>query len=243
VTSFEEDFEWQQKFRAHFSEIAHEAMRVDVAPAEEDWKRNTDFIMSTVILLPKRDIRISARVRRHKYIARYRDQFTVRLDRPSGVDAEMPKIRAGWGDFTIYGFESETGSDRMGPWFIGNVNLLRSYLREPGHYYSVHGNDDGSSRLAAFHIADMPLGFLLKSDGLTPWGDGRIWEHCRKCWWGKGRGGYVAPTAETPAQPHRIPERLDAPKLDTGYGRFCLACRFWWRSGWVMKLTDDDERE
>lgn len=223
MNTFEEDFEWQKRFRGHFSEIAREAVRADVAPDEEDWKRNTDFILSTVIPLPNRDIRVSARVRRHEYMRRFKDEFTVRLSRPSGAETEMPKIRAGWGDFTIYGFESEPGSDRLHPWFIGNVNLLRSYIGEGG-YYKPHKNKDNSSTLGAFHLADMPLGFVLKSEGLTAWDDQRVWETCRRCWWGKSRGGWVTPTD-------------DDRRPGTGRGRYCLACGFWWRAGWVMPET------
>jgi hypothetical protein len=223
VTTFEEDFEFQQPFRGHFSEIAKEAMRVEVAPAEDDWKRNTDFMMSTVIPLRNRVIRISARVRRHQYLARYRDEFTVRLDRPSGVETEMPKIKAGWGDFTIYGFESMHGSDRLYPWFIGNIAILRDYIARDG-YYKPQRNKDGSSRLAAFHLADMPLGFVLKSEGLALWDDHRAWEQCRRCWWGRSRGGYVMPLDE-------------AGDPGDGYWRRCLACGFRWRAGWVMPLT------
>jgi hypothetical protein len=234
MPSFEEDFEWQKRFTRHFGGIAQKAMRVQVAPAEEDWKRNTDFVLSTIVPLPNRDIRISARARRRKYVRRYADEFTVRLDRPSGMDAEMPKIKAGWGDFTIYGFESESCAadscdhyptgHRLGPWFIGNVAMLRDYIGRGG-YWSTHRNTDYSSRLAAFHHADMPLGFVLDSDGLSVWDDGRVWELCRRCWWGRTRGGFVSPTD-------------DDRRLGTGYGRFCLACGFWWRAGWEMSATN-----
>lgn len=223
MPSFDEDFEWQLKFRRHFGEIAREAMRVDVAPAEEDWNRNTDFILSTVIPLPKRDIRISARARRHKYASMYPHEFTVRLDRPSGVQSEMPKLRAGYGDFTIYGFEADEDSDRLGPWFIGNANLLRDYIARGG-FYKVERNHDRSSRFCAFHLADMPLGFVLAGEGLRVWDDSRHWEQCRRCWWGNSKGGYVTATDE---------DRRPA----AGYGRLCLACGFWWRSGWEMPLS------
>jgi hypothetical protein len=226
VGTVEEDFEWQQKFRGHFSEIAQHSMRVEVAPAEEDWKRNTDFVLSTVVPVRDRQIRVSARVRRHKYIRRYRDEFTVRLDRPSGVETEMPKIRAGWGDFTIYGFESEPGSDRLGPWFIGNLGLLRDYLRRGG-YYIPQTNRDGSSTFGAFHLGDMPLEFVLQSEGLTAWDESRIWDQCRRCWWWRGTGGLVMPTDE---------DR----NASGGFGRLCLACGFWWRAGWHMPMTPDE---
>lgn len=226
-TDFERDFEWQQKFTGHFSEIAKQAMRIGVAPAEEDWKRNTDFILSTVIPLGRQQARISARARRHEYKRRYTDEFTIRLDRPSHLETEMPKIKAGWGDFTIYGFEAEPGSDRLYPWFIGNLPLLREYLASGG-YYKVQQNKDRSSRLAALHLGDMPLGFVIDSDGLTAWDERRIWEQCRRCWWGRSKGGYVLPTGE---------DR----KPGAGYGRKCMACGFWWRAGWPMALTYPDK--
>jgi hypothetical protein len=220
---FEDDFEWQAQFAGHFSEIALQAMRVNVAPAEEDWKRNTDFVLQAVVPTPSREIRISARVRRYKYASRYPDEFTVRLDRPSGAPAEMPKIRQGWGDFTIYGFESEPGSNRLGPWFLGNVEMLRDYLRRGG-YYKVKENRDRSSRFAAFNHGDMPLGFIKASGGMRVLDDKRIWERCRSCWWWRQSGGVVMPLDED-GQP------------GTGYGRKCIACGFRWQSGWVMSLT------
>jgi len=198
-------------------------MRVDVAPPEEDWKRNTDFVLSTVLPLGRTEARISARVRRHKYKQRYTDDFTVRLDRPSRHETEMPKIKAGWGDFTIYGFESEPGSDRMHPWFIGNLGLLRDYINRGG-YYRIEKNRDNSSRLAAFHHGDMPLGFVIAQEGLTAWDSRRIWEQCRRCWWGRSKGGYVQPTDE------------DGNPGD-GYGRHCMACGFRWRAGWPMSAV------
>ena len=228
MPSFEEDFEWQKRFRGHFSEIAQRAIRVSTAPAQDDWRRNTDFVMSTVVPLPNRDIRISARVRRHEYARRYADEFTVRLDRPSGAEAEMPKIKAGWGDFTIYGFESAPGSDRLGPWFIGNIALLRDYIARGG-YYKTQRNKDRSSRLAAFHLADMPLGFVLASEGLTAWDSDRIYEQCRRCWWGRSQGGHVVPTD-------------DGQRPGDGHGRRCLACGFWWRAGWVMSTTRNSRK-
>lgn len=236
MSSFEEDFEWQKRFTRHFGEIVQQhATRTHVAPAEEDWKRNTDFILSTVVSLPNRDVRISARARRRKYVARYGDEFTVRLDRPSGAQAEMPKIRAGWGDLTIYGFESadcaseacghDESGHRLSPWFIGNVAMLRDYIARGG-YWQVKGNHDGSSRLAAFHHADMPLGFVLASEGLTVFDESRHWDRCRFCWWGRTRGGYVTPTD-------------DLLRPATGYGRQCLACGRRWRAGWIMPLTTE----
>lgn len=227
MASFDEDFEWQQRFRGHFSEIARDAMRamtsVAVAPAEEDWKRNTDFVLSTSLPVGNREIRISARARRHTYARRYGEEFTVRLSRPSGIETEMPKVRAGYGDITIYGFESEPGSDRLGPWFAGNVALLRQYIGEGG-YYRRQNNRDGSSTFGAFHLDDMPLGFVAIEHGRPEPDKSRVWERCRNCWWGKDRGGYCYPLDDN-LQP------------GPGYWRQCLACGFRWRAGWPMGET------
>lgn len=218
MTSFDEDFAWQEKFRAHYSEIAKLAVRVDVAPAEEDWKRNTDFVLSTVIALPRRDIRISARVRRRKFASSGRRDFTIRLSRPSGVRTEMAKLRDGWSDLFIYGVEAETGSDRLGPWFVGNSAMLRDYLNHGG-FYATRNNHDGSSSLAVVNHDDMPLGFVLASDGVPEYDRDAVWGRCRRCYWNQ-----VAPMDEEW-------------RLGDGYWRKCLACGFQWRAGWPMSLV------
>jgi hypothetical protein len=223
VTSYEEDRAWADKFLPHQKEIAEKAIRVETAPIEEDLRRNTDLILRTAVPIKNREIRISARVRRHQYVARFRDEFTIRLDRPSGADTEMVKMQRGYGDFVIYGFESEPDSDRLFPWFIGNTELLRDYVN-CGGYIKQQRNRDGSSTLGAVHLADMPIGFVLAHEGLTVWDNDRVWEQCRRCWWWKSSGGLVLPTN-------------DDLEPGDGYGRLCIACGFRWRSGWVMRLT------
>jgi hypothetical protein len=235
MPSFDEDYQWQRKFAGHYCEIIRQVLGVaaEAAPEEEDWRRNTDFVgLSAGVRLGRREYRISARARRHGYAARrdqagarYADQFTVRRDRPSGYATETPKLCAGYGDFTIYGFESAPGSDRLGPWFLGNAAMLADYI-DRGGYGAVEANHDGSSTFTAYHLADMPLGFVLGSEGLRVWADDRMWEECRRCWLGGNYRGrcYVMPTDED-----RRP--------GTGYGRLCPACGFWWRSGWIMSLT------
>lgn len=234
--TYEEDRGWADKFIPHQMEIAAKAIRVEVAPIEEDRRRNTDLVLRTVVPLnTPAEGRISARVRRHNYLSRYRDEFTIRLDRPSGIETEMPKMLNGWGDFFIYGFEESQGSDRMYPWLIGNMEMLRDYVKRGG-YSVIKDNRDRSSRLRSFHLADMPLGFVLDSDGLTVWDDQRVWEQCRKCWWWKSDGGVVVPTAEPDCDANGAYPK-HPPQAEDGTGRYCLACGFWWRSGWVMSVT------
>lgn len=168
MTSYEKDKKWADKFLTHQSEIARLAIRVEVAPIEEDRKRNTDLVLRSAVPLRNGEpIRISARVRRHEYLNRpsYRGQFTVRRRRPSGVRTEWHKMRAGDGDYFIYGFESEPGSDRLSPWFIGNLAVLNSHIQRGGRPTKIEHNSDGSSDLAIFELSGMPLEFMVNSVG------------------------------------------------------------------------------
>ncbi|MGH3428197.1 MAG: hypothetical protein ACRDQZ_11645 [Mycobacteriales bacterium] len=171
------DREFADRFLPHQAEIAREALRVDVAPIEEYLRRNTDLILRTPVL-PKhgRDIRISARVRRVAERDKsdwpqqtpYNRQFTIRTRRVSGVETEMDKIKLGFGDMFVYGFEQEPGSDRLYPWFIGNLEILRDHHARTGRSAGEQRNKGpGGSSFKAFNLDDMPLGFVLASDGLA----------------------------------------------------------------------------
>ena len=70
----------------------------------------------------------------------------------------MAKMLDGHGDMLIYGFESAPGSDRLYPWLLGNLGILRQYIHDGGHYQEIT-NKDGTTG-AYFHLDDMPLGFL-----------------------------------------------------------------------------------
>ena len=73
-------------------------VRLDDPSQEDDWKRNTDNIVRYNRPIPS-GARLSRRVRREgKYKRRYGSEFTIRLDRPSGAEAEMAKLKDGWGD-------------------------------------------------------------------------------------------------------------------------------------------------
>jgi hypothetical protein len=155
---------FQERFKPRLVEIIRLVTRVEVASWEDDAKRNTDFLVARMT----NDYRVTARVRQAEYAERYGNQFTIRLDRPSRVPTEMDKMRAGFGDFGVYAFESEPGSNDLAPWVLYNTALLREYLDEGGRWYLQH-NADGSSDFAAFDIAEVggvQLGFVLNSKGL-----------------------------------------------------------------------------
>lgn len=225
-STFEDDFRWQERFRGHFSEIVRLASRVEVAAPVDDWERNTDFVLT----LRQNRLTFAARARRARYAERYVSNFSIRLQRPSGARTEMAKMCDGHGDMLIYGFESAPGSDRLYPWLLGNLNILRQYVRDGGYFQEIT-NKDGTTG-AYFHLDDMPLGFLENSDGIPPVDREDPWQQCRnpQCEgkWGvpeyRGNGRFVQPLDETM-------------QLGDGYWRECLYCHMRWRSGWIMPAT------
>lgn len=170
-TSYVADFRWQQRFRGHYAELALGAVRVAVASWDDDARRNTDMMIGTL----GNGQRIACRARRRLMpdgtanlrLAQYLRQITIRLSRPTGAETEMSKLRQGWGDFMLYGFEAEPDADRLHPWALLNLALLREYFDRDGRWQR-RVNRDGSSDFAAIDVADLPLGAVLNSAGHEP---------------------------------------------------------------------------
>jgi len=151
---------------------------IGAAPAEEDQKRNTDLIV-----LNMQPVRVACRIRRFEYLAEYRDEFTIRSDRPSGAKTELAKIVEGWGDYLFYGFASPEG-DALAFWFLGDLLVFRRWFSEaiaalpagtlPGTFQH---NRDGSSAFRSFRVADLPSEFVI------------AWGQCPKAMKGHVDGG------------------------------------------------------
>jgi hypothetical protein len=225
----ERDWAWADKFLPHQGEIARDALRVEVAPIEDDLRRNTDLILrSAVPLRLGRELRISARVRRHDYLRRlehapgieYRKQITIRDRRPSRVATEMDKLRLGEGDIFVYGFESEPGSDRLYPWAVVNLDLIREYDAIGGYSTVKRNKGERGSWLRAFCLDDLPLGAVLRSDGIEPCDPAASWLECRN------------PNWDNPARPMRSGWCARRYAIAEDYMRQCLFCGFRWRAGW-----------
>ena len=132
------------------------------APAEEDQRRNTDLIV-----LNMQPVRVACRIRRFEYLADYRDEFTIRSDRPSGAKTELAKVVEGWGDYLFYGFAAEDGRS-LAAWFLADLVVFRRWFNEaitalpagalPG---TLHHNRDESSSFRAFQVADLPPEFII----------------------------------------------------------------------------------
>lgn len=159
--SFDSDFSFSRRYLRHMKGIVG-ANLIGEAPEEEDRHRNTDLIV-----LRLETIRVACRARQHHYLADYRDEFTIRQSRPSGVDSELLKIMKGWGDYLLYGFAADTG-DRLCAWMLGDLRVFREwyyrYMKdhngdEPGER---RVNGDGSSAFRAFKIVDLPTSFIVE---------------------------------------------------------------------------------
>jgi hypothetical protein len=135
---------------------------IGAAPAEEDQQRNTDLIV-----LNMQPVRVACRIRRFEYLADYRDEFTIRSDRPSGAKTELAKIVEGWGDYLFYGFASP-GGGALAFWFLADLLVFRRWYSDavaalpagslPG---TLHHNRDGSSAFRAFELNDLPSDFVI----------------------------------------------------------------------------------
>jgi len=135
---------------------------IGAAPVEEDQQRNTDLIV-----LRMEPVRIACRVRRFEYMSQYRDEFTIRSDRPSGAKTELAKVVEGWGNYLFYGFASADGQS-VAAWLLGDLTVFRRWYSDrlaalpagtlPG---ALHHNRDGSSAFRVFCVTDVPDEFIV----------------------------------------------------------------------------------
>jgi hypothetical protein len=160
VPSFEEDFDWQRQFAPEIKRILGSALIVAATP-EEDLKHNTDFMV-----LELASVRVACRVRTNWYLHQrdWRNQFTIRSTRPSGVETELVKVLSGWGDFIFYGFADQDNT-ALAAWVLGNLKAFRSWHASQlwrGLPAGIEcSNGDKSSKFRAYRIADMPADFVV----------------------------------------------------------------------------------
>jgi len=121
----------------------------------EDLENGTDFLM-----FKAEPFKIGARLRRYKFyeIPEYRNQFTIRCERPSGVQTEIHKIMDGKVDYIFYGFVNKPEL-RIIQYFIGNLKIFREINPTP---IGIYFNKPFDSKLAVFDIKQFPNEFILK---------------------------------------------------------------------------------
>ncbi len=148
MNQWTDDKAWSDRFipeiKQHLS-----AVLIKEAPAIEDAERNTDLIV-----LKLDSVRVACRIRRHEYLQRYSNEFTIRTGRPSGTKTELAKVFEGWGDYMFYGF-ANAEQTALAAWFIGDLKAFRIWVfRELYKGSGMPGvekhNADGSSSFFVF---------------------------------------------------------------------------------------------
>jgi hypothetical protein len=153
--------EVRNRFAEYWGRTAAEGLRIGTPM--EDCFRMGDLVL--VLPIPGfrggTKMRIGVRMRREGY-EHYTD-FTIRCERDSGMETELPKIINGWGDFFMY---CRGDSERLTEYMIINLENFRIYRRD---YLRTHGsqepgilkdNRDGT-RFRAYEPADMPKGVVV----------------------------------------------------------------------------------
>ena len=154
------DHEWSRRFLPEIKRILGEHLIAE-APAEEDALRNTDLIV-----LKLDAVRIACRVRRHRFVQEYGDQFTIRVRRPNGVKSELGKVLEGWGDYLFYGF-ADADERHLCAWLLGDLHVFRGWFNRrlfrgaagvlPGVQCK---NGDASSSFLALPVSVLPAEFI-----------------------------------------------------------------------------------
>lgn len=157
---WQDDKRWSDAFLPEIKQILG-LWLIGEAPVEEDAERNTDLIV-----LRMEAVRIACRVRNHKYVARFSDEFTLRAGRPSGVKTELTKIVEGWGNYFLYGFATADESG-LAAWTLADLSVFRLWFNRQivENWGDVPGtrrdNADGSSFFFAYDIASLPENFVV----------------------------------------------------------------------------------
>ena len=157
--NFENDKKRVDKFEPQIKSICGQVF-IKTAPKRIDCEEATDLIVLEID-----PIRIACRVRHHKFLNYYDDEFTIRYDRPSGAKTELEKILNGWCDYNFYGFADKSDT-YVEQWIIGDLNVFRDEylaLKLSGRVIK-RWNRDGSSELSAFKIKDLSNKFIY-ADG------------------------------------------------------------------------------
>jgi len=161
MSTWQADKRWSDRFLPEIKSILGLYL-IGEPPREEDAERNTDLMV-----LRMEAVRIGCRVRKHGFLVRYPDEFTIRTTRPSGVKTELGKIIEGWGDYFMYGFCDETERD-LEAWFLGDLRVFRRWFArevsklDKGKYPGmVKTNGDNSSTFRAFSVSQLPAEFVI----------------------------------------------------------------------------------
>lgn len=150
-SSFQTDIQLEKKFSKTIKGVlGNYFIRQDV---QQDLKHGTDFLTYTM-----QPFKIGLRLRRKdSCFDKYKDEFTIRWSRPSGVDTEIHKIRNNQVQYILYGFVNES-QEKIIQYFIGDLGIFNTHYKHPRFIFQ---NKPRDSDLAVWRITDFPKDFVL----------------------------------------------------------------------------------
>jgi hypothetical protein len=168
--NFQTDIELEHKFSQRIKTVL--GNQFITQDRTEDLKKGTDFLLPThrgkkdgdFLILEMRPFRVGCRLRRSinpktkfRYYPTYKNEFTIRWKRPSGVKTEIHKINEGLVDYILYGFVDEK-EEKLVQYFIGDLEVFRNTQATP----IIKPNRPLDSWLAAYRLNQFPERFILK---------------------------------------------------------------------------------
>ena len=152
ILTWKKDLIWANQFLPEIKRILGFYLIVE-APEIDDSEMNTDLIV-----LKLDAIRIAVRIRKHLYLEKYKNEFTIRSNRKNNL-TEFAKIIKGYGNYFFYGFANREES-MLAFWRLLDLNEFRlSYMSQlylGKHLEQKRSNKDGSSDFFVFNVNDFP---------------------------------------------------------------------------------------
>ena len=127
----------------------------------DDMYHNCDFYSQEE---DKEPIKVSARIRDIKYFKLYGHQITIRQSVVSGNKSELTKIIEGYGDYILYAFGNPE-TNKIERYLVGDLNLLRTYLKSNNINGINKDNHDGLSSFVAIDVYDIGKDFVIVKGG------------------------------------------------------------------------------
>jgi hypothetical protein len=160
MNGWQDSKRWADQFTPHIKSILG-YLFIQEAPLAQDQRENTDLMFMLF------DKRVAIRIRNIKDRAPFnrRNEWTIRVSRPSGIDTELTKMMAGWADYCLYGWGDET-TKKVQAFTVFDLDATRAWIFQyvldkqtlPG---MIQQDKDGSATFLAICIDDMPLQCII----------------------------------------------------------------------------------
>lgn len=154
MDTYEKRRSWADQFLPRVREIVGPHL-MEASPYTIDTEQATDLV---VMRGKAKDVAV--RIRRHRYLDEYGDQFTLRARVNGNCKTEVEKIlHAGFGDLMFYGFGAKSGPPDLAKWVLIDLDAFRGQcIRSEGRKELCTGlappNGDGT-RLRWFRIQSL----------------------------------------------------------------------------------------